>query len=59
MRHVQPDLAIARCKALLKESIFSVPGKGTFVMHPGICPSIATPMDVSGRWQMVISTKLA
>lgn len=36
-RHL-PDLMIARCKFLLKESIFCIPGKGTFVMHPGICP---------------------
>lgn len=33
-----PTLLIARCKTLLKESIFSVPARGTFVMHPGICP---------------------
>jgi hypothetical protein len=29
---------LARCKTLLKESIFSLPATGTFVMHPGICP---------------------
>jgi hypothetical protein len=34
----RPDLMIARCKTLLKESIFSIPRLGTFVMHPGICP---------------------
>lgn len=34
----RPDLVIARCKSLLKESIFSIPRLGTFVMHPGICP---------------------
>jgi folate-dependent phosphoribosylglycinamide formyltransferase PurN len=33
-----PDIMIARCKSLLKETIFSIPTKGTFVMHPGICP---------------------
>jgi Formyl transferase len=33
-----PDLVIARCKVLLKESIFTVPRAGTFVLHPGICP---------------------
>ena len=33
-----PDLVLARCKSLLKDSIFSIPPKGTFVMHPGICP---------------------
>ena len=34
----RPDLVIARCKTLLKESVFSIPPLGTFVMHPGICP---------------------
>ncbi|HEV2829281.1 MAG TPA: formyltransferase family protein [Pyrinomonadaceae bacterium] len=34
----EPDIVIARCKTLLKESVFSIPAKGTFVMHPGICP---------------------
>jgi Formyl transferase len=33
-----PDLMIARCKTLLKESVFTIPSRGTFVMHPGICP---------------------
>lgn len=33
-----PDLVLARCKVLLKERIFSIPPKGTFVLHPGICP---------------------
>lgn len=33
-----PDLVIARCKALLKEQVFSIPRLGTYVMHPGICP---------------------
>ena len=32
------DLVIARCKTLLKPSVFSIPTAGTFVMHPGICP---------------------
>jgi formyl transferase-like protein len=35
---LQPDIVIARCKTLLKESVFSIPTKGTLVMHPGICP---------------------
>jgi folate-dependent phosphoribosylglycinamide formyltransferase PurN len=34
----RPDIMIARCKSLLKESVFSIPTKGTLVMHPGICP---------------------
>jgi len=38
IRSLSPDLALARCKSLLKEGIFSIPSKGTFVMHPGICP---------------------
>jgi Formyl transferase len=38
VREHRPDLVLARCKTLLKESVFSVPTLGTFVMHPGICP---------------------
>jgi hypothetical protein len=38
IRDAQPDIVIARCKTLLKESVFSIPRHGTFVMHPGICP---------------------
>ena len=38
LRDVQPEIVIARCKTLLKESVFSIPTCGTFVMHPGICP---------------------
>lgn len=38
IRRASPDIVLARCKVLLKESIFSIPNKGTFVMHPGICP---------------------
>jgi hypothetical protein len=33
-----PDIVIARCKVLLQERIFSIPTRGTFVMHPGVCP---------------------
>lgn len=36
--NLNPDLILARCKVLLKENVFSIPSKGTFVMHPGICP---------------------
>jgi hypothetical protein len=32
------DIMLARCKTLLKESVFSLPARGTLVMHPGICP---------------------
>jgi hypothetical protein len=35
---LRPDLAIARCKIILKQAIFSIPRVGTFVLHPGICP---------------------
>jgi methionyl-tRNA formyltransferase len=38
IRNAQPDIMLARCKTLLKENIFSIPTRGTFVMHPGICP---------------------
>lgn len=38
LRELQPDFAVARCKRLLKESIFAAPTLGTFVLHPGICP---------------------
>lgn len=38
IKRLGPDIMLARCKTLLKESIFSLPLKGTFVMHPGICP---------------------
>jgi methionyl-tRNA formyltransferase len=38
IREHRPDIMLARCKTLLKESIFTLPAKGTFVMHPGICP---------------------
>jgi len=33
-----PDLVVARCKLILKPSIFAIPNAGTFVLHPGICP---------------------
>ena len=38
LERVAPDLAIARCKWLLKRPVYSVPHLGTFVLHPGICP---------------------
>ena len=38
IRLVSPDIVLARCKALLSEKIFTLPSRGTFVMHPGICP---------------------
>lgn len=38
LAELAPDFAIARCKVLLKEEIFSIPVSGTIVLHPGICP---------------------
>lgn len=38
IRDARPDVMIARCKTLLKESVFTIPTRGTFVMHPGVCP---------------------
>lgn len=38
VRNLAPDIMIARCKTLLKESVFTIPRLGTFVMHPGVCP---------------------
>jgi folate-dependent phosphoribosylglycinamide formyltransferase PurN len=33
-----PDVTVALCKHMLRESIFALPRSGTFVFHPGICP---------------------
>ena len=38
VRRCAPDLTLALVKSLLKESVFSVPTHGTWVLHPGICP---------------------
>ena len=38
IRQKSPHMVIARCKTLLRKSIYSVPSFGTWVMHPGICP---------------------
>lgn len=38
LKEKAPDLCIARCKFILKESVFSIPKHGIVVMHPGICP---------------------
>lgn len=35
---IQPDLILARCKHILRRQVFQLASKGTFVMHPGICP---------------------
>ncbi|HEX8145424.1 MAG TPA: formyltransferase family protein [Pyrinomonadaceae bacterium] len=38
IKRLSPDIVLARCKTLLKESVFSIARRGTFVMHPGVCP---------------------
>jgi hypothetical protein len=38
IRSSAPDIMIARCKALLRAEVFTIPTRGTFVLHPGICP---------------------
>ena len=38
LQRLQPDLAIARCKVLLRRDIYEIPRAGTYVLHPGICP---------------------
>ncbi len=38
LESVAPDLALARCKSLLRKEIFEIPPDGTIVLHPGICP---------------------
>jgi hypothetical protein len=38
IKRLHPDIVLARCKVILKDSIFTIPTKGTWVMHPGICP---------------------
>ena len=38
LQELAPDLMVVRCKRMLKESIFSVPKVGAFVLHPGVCP---------------------
>jgi hypothetical protein len=38
IRRLAPDMMVARCKTILQPRVFSLPSKGTFVMHPGIVP---------------------
>src|SRR5687768_1899744 len=38
IKELKPDIMLARCKTLLKESVFTIPTSGTYVLHPGICP---------------------
>jgi len=34
----RPDFMLARCKTIIKPSIFTLAPRGTYVLHPGICP---------------------
>lgn len=38
LKEIHPTFMVARCKTILRKSVFMAPKKGTFVMHPGICP---------------------
>lgn len=38
MAGLEPDLALARCKHILKPAVFEIPRCGTVVLHPGITP---------------------
>jgi methionyl-tRNA formyltransferase len=38
LTELNPDVVIARCKSILSPSVFEIPAKGTYVIHPGICP---------------------
>jgi hypothetical protein len=38
LRAQRPDIMLALCKNILAERIFTIPARGTFVCHPGICP---------------------
>lgn len=38
LQSIEPDLALAACKTILRKDVFAVPRHGTFVVHPGICP---------------------
>ena len=38
IRQAAPDIILARCKSLLGQDVFALPTRGTFVLHPGICP---------------------
>jgi hypothetical protein len=38
LERLAPDIVLARCKQLLKRRVFRVPRRGSWVLHPGICP---------------------
>jgi hypothetical protein len=38
LERLAPDVMFARCKTLIDKKVFSTPGHGTLIAHPGICP---------------------
>lgn len=38
LKACRPDFMLARCKTLLKPGVFDLPARGTYVLHPGVCP---------------------
>jgi hypothetical protein len=38
LERLAPDMAVARCKTLISEKIYSIPADGILILHPGICP---------------------
>ena len=38
IRQHAPDIVLARCKSLLRKELFTLATRGTFVLHPGVCP---------------------
>jgi folate-dependent phosphoribosylglycinamide formyltransferase PurN len=38
LRACAPELALAACKTILRPDVFTIPARGTYVVHPGICP---------------------
>lgn len=38
IKTLAPDVIIARCKVILKPSIFTLAQHGAYALHPGICP---------------------
>lgn len=38
LERLAPDMAVARCKTLIREEIFAIPPDGVLILHPGICP---------------------
>jgi folate-dependent phosphoribosylglycinamide formyltransferase PurN len=63
IREAGPDIVVARCKTLLKESVFRAAKTGTFVMHPGVCPEYRNAHGcfwamANGDWERVGMTLL-